>query len=110
MHNRERDALNVFAALLCVCACVGEAISSSISSHPPPRRALQPIATQGAGALLLRLRLRGGASVGGEGGGSEGKMWIMVHDVESEAVTLAWEKVEGAQCYEIQLKVLYIYK
>ena len=31
-------------------------------------------------------------------------MWIMVHGEESDAVTLAWEKVDGAQCYEVQLK------
>ncbi len=32
-------------------------------------------------------------------------MWILTHDVECDAVTLAWEKVENAICYEIQLKV-----
>jgi len=31
-------------------------------------------------------------------------MWIMVHGEESDAVTLAWEKVDGAECYEVQLK------
>ena len=33
-----------------------------------------------------------------------GTMWVCVHGVESDAVTLAWEKIEGAQCYEVQLK------
>ena len=41
----------------------------------------------------LRLRGAGGRA-----------MWIMVHGEESDAVTLAWEKVDGAECYEVQLK------
>ena len=32
-------------------------------------------------------------------------MWIVAHGVESDAATLAWEKVDAAQCYEVQLKV-----
>lgn len=44
------------------------------------------------------LRLRGGD-------GADGRMWIVVHGVECDAATLAWEKVEGADCYEVQLKV-----
>ena len=32
-------------------------------------------------------------------------MWIVAHGVESDAVTLAWEKIDAAQCYEVQLKV-----
>jgi hypothetical protein len=50
-----------------------------------------------------QLRLRGGGGGGGLGGRG-GAMWIMVHGEESDAVTLAWEKVDGAQCYEVQLK------
>ena len=34
-----------------------------------------------------------------------GNMWILTHDIECDAVTLAWEKVDNAFCYEIQLKV-----
>jgi len=49
-----------------------------------------------------RLCLRGGDN-GAESQGNT--MWIVVHGVESDAVTLAWEKVDGAQCYEVQLKV-----
>ena len=49
-------------------------------------------------------RLRGGLGTDkGEAQGSS--MWITVHGIESDAVTLAWKTVDGAQCYEVQLKV-----
>ncbi len=51
------------------------------------------------------IRLDGLRLRGGESGGRAGNMWILTHDIECDAVTLAWEKVENAVCYEIQLKV-----
>lgn len=50
-------------------------------------------APAGCHRVALAGHLRGG-----------GTMWVCVHGVESDAVTLAWEKIEGAQCYEVQLK------
>lgn len=32
-------------------------------------------------------------------------MWVVANGVEKDAVTLAWGKVESAECYELQLKV-----
>ena len=46
-----------------------------------------------------RFTLRGGSGAGKD------KMWICVHNVESNAVTMAWEKVQDAECYEVQLKI-----
>ena len=38
-------------------------------------------------------------------GGGDARMWVVDHGVEGDAATLAWEKVDSAQCYELQLKV-----
>ena len=83
-------------------------LSRGCSSAPAPRAGRGaapgtcPTRVSGRGPVLGPLRLRGGADAGD--GGPPGGMWIMVHGEESDAVTLAWEKIDGAQCYEIQLK------
>ena len=76
----------------CFLACVLDCSSATFAVS-----AKQSVRT---GIQLEGLRLRGG-----ESGGRVGNMWILTHDIECDAVTLAWEKVENAVCYEIQLKV-----
>lgn len=80
-------------------AAAAEAVAVPKAGEPliflsAPRRA-RALAAAPAGCHRAALagHLRGG-----------GTMWVCVHGVESDAVTLAWEKIEGAQCYEVQLK------
>ena len=106
---RTGDATHSALGVLCVAvlnsgiaaACTARVSTSVLATLPDHVAGARRVRDTGPGPL----RLRGGGGGGGLGGRG-GAMWIMVHGEESDAVTLAWEKVDGAQCYEVQLKTV----